>query len=343
MTEQASPVMLEVPCDYCGSEERETLLSGPDRLHHLPGRFTVVRCRSCGLIYTSPRPRAEDMGRYYPVDYSPHQKKMKRKESRWRRTKKALVRLILINFYGYPLGRRLAQPLRGALLPLAWIFRHRRRSWHFIPWTGQGRLLDFGCGAGGYIRQMAALGWKVEGLDLNSSAVEAARAAGLNVREGTLPGVKLVRDPSGEPASFDAVTMWQAIEHIPSPKQTLPEVYRLLAPGGVLAISLPIYDSLPARRFGADWFSLDLPRHLTHFTRDTLIWYVKDAGFEIVLVKSYRRPSCWRKSYGYLAQHTGRWRHRALSRSRIVSGLMSHWARLLDSEGQAILLAKKPL
>ncbi|MDK1032628.1 MAG: hypothetical protein QGD94_11515, partial [Planctomycetia bacterium] len=103
--DKGPPAMIDVPCDYCGSEEREVLLEGRDRAHKLPGTFTVVRCTACGLAYTSPRPA--NPARYYPTDYSPHQRKKRGKASPWRRVKEACRRLVLVNYCGYPLGRPL--------------------------------------------------------------------------------------------------------------------------------------------------------------------------------------------------------------------------------------------
>src|SRR5262249_45937238 len=79
--------------------------------------------------------------------------------------------------------------------------------------------------------------------------------------------------------SFDLITLRQALEHIHDPLSLLREVHRLLAPAGKLIVSVPNIDSWPFRWFGANWFGLDLPRHLTHFTPRTLRLMAERAGF----------------------------------------------------------------
>jgi cyclopropane fatty-acyl-phospholipid synthase-like methyltransferase len=91
----------------------------------------------------------------------------------------------------------------------------RRKAAVYLPYAGEGRLLDFGCGSGENVARMAAAGWKAEGIDLSAEAVAAGRAAGLPLRVGTLPGMDLPRE------SFDTVTAWGSLEHVPSPLATL--------------------------------------------------------------------------------------------------------------------------
>ncbi|MBC8374094.1 MAG: hypothetical protein H8E53_10900, partial [Planctomycetes bacterium] len=59
----------EVPCDFCGSTDADVVLQGSDRLHHLPGEFTVVTCRQCSLSRTSPRPTLGSLPAAYPQEY----------------------------------------------------------------------------------------------------------------------------------------------------------------------------------------------------------------------------------------------------------------------------------
>jgi SAM-dependent methyltransferase len=212
----------------------------------------------------------------------------------------------------------------------------RRRAFGYLPYEGEGRLLDFGCGAGGYVAKMAAAGWRAEGLDTSPEAVRAGRQAGLVLREGTLPGAAV------EPASFDVVTMWQALEHVPSPKATLEAVWEVLRPGGRLLVVVPRLDSLEARWFGSCWFGLELPRHLTHFTEATLRRHVEAAGFGVEACRSFRRPAILRRSFAQLADQAGRPLYRRLAASRLVAGAMSGLALVAGGTGQMMLLARRP-
>jgi len=320
----------EVPCDFCGAPDADVLYSGRDRLHGLPGEFRVVVCRTCGLARTSPRLTPESLGAAYPEDYGPHQG-----GRAGPMPPGGLLRWALVNLRGYPLGSASSRSARGLLwLPGACVLR-RRRSLRYLPFTGQGRLLDFGCGAGRYVAQMAAAGWQAEGLDLSPAAVQAGRNAGLVIHQGTLPGANL------PDAAYDAITMWHALEHVPAPKATLAAAHALLRPGGRLLVAVPRLDSLAARWLGSAWYGLDLPRHLTHFTARTLRRHLESTGFRVESCRGVRRPGFLRHGYAALARETGRAAHRWLSRSRLVTGLLSNVALLVGRTQQIVCVARR--
>lgn len=264
----------ETPCPLCGSDADTgpPVLEAPDPLP--PPKtglmFAVVRCPRCALLFTNPRPSEEAITRFYPPDYEPH-----RRPPQSRRPRPA--RPFLAKLFGRPCAER-----RGAL-----------------PWPGPGRLLDFGCGAGGFLKTMADRGWAVTGLDTCSRAIEAVRTSyGLPALVGTLPHTDLA------PGSFDVITMWHALEHIHRPLELLREAFRLLVPGGKLVVATPNIESLPYRLFGPAWFGLDLPRHLTHFTPSTLASMLRAAGFRTEPVRQLRH-SDWLRSSARLATRTG--------------------------------------
>ncbi len=76
------------------------------------------------------------------------------------------------------------------------------------------------------------------------------------------------REELGGP--FDVVTMWHVLEHVHSPVDLLVGLRELLAPGGVVVVSVPNFGSVQSRVFGGAWFHLDPPRHVIHFDRATL-------------------------------------------------------------------------
>src|ERR1022692_4073197 len=87
-----------------------------------------------------------------------------------------------------------------------------------LPMHGLARLLDFGCGAGDFLRRMSALGWNVTGLDRSEAAVTGIRD--LPAFVGTLP------NPLWTEACFEAITMWQSLEHVHQPLEVLRAAYR---------------------------------------------------------------------------------------------------------------------
>ncbi|MFM8274188.1 MAG: class I SAM-dependent methyltransferase [Gemmata sp.] len=262
----------ETACPLCGADAGAPVLEAADPLPP-PSTglvFAVVTCAGCGLSYTNPRPSARSIGTFYPADYSPHRMAP---DARRRRA----ARPFWARLSGRPCAER-----RGVL-----------------PWPGPGRLLDFGCGSGGYLKTMADRGWRVTGLDACARAVDQVREVhGLPALVGTLPHADL------QPGSFDVITMWHSLEHAHLPLDVLRAAFELLVPGGKLIVATPNLASVPYRVFGRNWFGLDLPRHLTHFTPKTLGAILTAAGFRADPVRQLRH-SDWLRSSARLAERTG--------------------------------------
>jgi SAM-dependent methyltransferase len=143
-----------------------------------------------------------------------------------------------------------------------------------------GRVLDVGCGSGAFARMMADRGYEAVGVEPFS--------LGKPVDE---PGLRLIRaefaDVKAEIGTFDVVTMWHVLEHIVSPKELLEGVLDVLAPGGVLVVSVPNFASWQSRFFKGGWFHLDPPRHITHFDRSTLHALLEGLDLEVVSERTF--------------------------------------------------------
>lgn len=140
------------------------------------------------------------------------------------------------------------------------------------------RSLDVGCGGGMVVAAFKKAGWEAVGIDLNKRAINAGRELGLDLRamdfEATGIGIE----------KFDAITAFHILEHAVSPKAFLQQCSDVLKIGGVLAVEVPDFacrDSSQMREF---WPHLYPHLHLYQFTKDTLIRYLVQAGFEIVKV-----------------------------------------------------------
>lgn len=275
-----------VACPGCGAAGGEPVIEAGDALGFGPGRYTLVRCSGCELAYVRTRPTEGAMARFYPEGYEPYAPKEDEAEGA---PPRALAKALLRVDLGYP-----PQPPSLATRLLAALARRRlsaRQRQRWLPFVPGGRLLDVGCGAGRYLVQMRGLGWNVEGLDASDPAARAVRErTGIHVHVGTLP------HPALAAASFDAVTLWASLEHVHQPRTTLEAAGRLLKPGGVLALSVPNLASWSFATFGAGWYGLDLPRHLTHFTPTTLADLARRAGFGEAQVTQVGRAGWIRRS-----------------------------------------------
>jgi SAM-dependent methyltransferase len=125
------------------------------------------------------------------------------------------------------------------------------------------RVLDVGSGDGKFLRRCRAAGAAVVmGVEPSARGREATAALGIDV----------VADLSGIDAGerFDVVTLWHSFEHVADPRATAEAVAARVAPGGRVLVAVPNVESFEAQRFGADWFHLDVPRHLVFAPADAL-------------------------------------------------------------------------
>lgn len=156
-----------------------------------------------------------------------------------------------------------------------------------------GRILDVGCASGRFLEACAAADWEIVGIE--PSRVLSEEAAGLLRGKGQVLPMTL-QEANLAPASFDAVTMWDVLEHVTLPFDFLRHTAGLLRPGGVLLLNVPDLNSVQARVFGRRW-PLFLPEHLNYFTRRSLALCGRNAG--LTLVETGRRSVNF--SLGYIA------------------------------------------
>ncbi len=155
-------------------------------------------------------------------------------------------------------------------------FRHHLRQLERIIGPAGGRaLLDVGAYIGVFVEVAAAGGWRAEGVEPSLWAATAARQRGLAVHAGTLASAGL------PDASFDVVTMWDVIEHLPDPAAELARARRLLRPGGWLVVHTMDIGAPLARLMGRRWPWL-MDMHLYYFDRRTLRALHERQGFQVV-------------------------------------------------------------
>jgi SAM-dependent methyltransferase len=146
-------------------------------------------------------------------------------------------------------------------------WRVRRRAAmlekHF-PRGFKGRLLDLGCGTGAFAMEMQQRGWTVSVTELNDAVLDQMRHRGMEAKRPD----QALAEGFGHP--FDAITAWHVLEHVPAPLELAKWSRNNLADNGVFQATVPNVASWQAKNFGRQWLHLDVPRHLYHFTPETL-------------------------------------------------------------------------
>jgi 2-polyprenyl-3-methyl-5-hydroxy-6-metoxy-1,4-benzoquinol methylase len=290
--------------------------------------------------YLNPRPDERSIGHYYPEDYEPYRAPDRERSGWWGRIRRRLAGLVLARQYGYPppLTRWHQRLLADVVRP--W-FGPDRQSLTTIPYRGEGRLLDYGCGSGWYARRMQQRGWQVTGMDFNATSLrQVERRYGIKTLVGMLP------HPEVAPGSFDTVTMGAVLEHVHDPHRVIAAAAQALAPGGNLVISVPNLAGWGFRYFGRDWFGLELPRHLLHFTPATLRRLVEAHGLIVREVSTPVRMGWLRRSLATARRRSSPSARRFLSRAarvRLLASVLGHWAGRKEMADSIRLIAERPI
>jgi SAM-dependent methyltransferase len=318
-----------VACPGCDGDQFTVAREGRDWYLDNTRAVFVVRCNTCGLHYTNPRPSEAHVGVYYPQDYPPHLRDANEPEDGVPSGMKSLA-------LRYAFGSPGVQPkgLSRALAAFLCTLKSPQKFGAGIPYHGRGRLLDFGCGNGKFLRRMASLGWDVTGLDIGQQAVDAVRASGLRAIQGTLP------HPDLQARSFDVITMRQSLEHVHNPRSVLAAAYSLLSPNGLLLVNVPNYDSWEIRYFGDASLSLQLPRHLLHFTPDTLANLLRKSGFSVLSMNQICRAS-WIKRSLTRTERRGERRSDKLLRNSVVRNVVARYQQSKGAGNDLTAIAQK--
>lgn len=136
------------------------------------------------------------------------------------------------------------------------------------------KLLDVGCHIGVMLEIAKERGWQAVGIEPSAWAAARAKERGLDVVNATLAHAKLA------PGTFDAVTLWDVVEHLTDPAADLHHVHRVLKPGGVVGIHTIDIESPLARLMGARWPWL-MEMHLYYFSPRTLKNMLEQIGFRV--------------------------------------------------------------
>ncbi|MHB8160077.1 MAG: class I SAM-dependent methyltransferase [Thermoleophilia bacterium] len=250
-------------CDICGGEVASIELSDiSDNSGISTQKFSIVRCEACGHHGTHPLPKPSELSSYYPETYYAHVGSGFSFKNKLKWTSKRLC-------------YRREPVLEDSDHDEAQVrFSHLGSFLAEPPLCRGRRLLDIGCGMGEYIQFANSCGWFASGVEIDEKAVKLGQNAGLDILQGNAEHLPV------DSNSFDVVRMWHVLEHAYSPTKVLSEIYRVLSPGGFLLLSVPNFASSQRQVLGNCWPHLDIPRHLHHFSPESLETILESNGLQ---------------------------------------------------------------
>lgn len=197
-------------------------------------KFTIVACKKCNFKFTNPRPLEGDLGKYYESDeYISHSN-----------TSQGIIAKLYQFARHYTLAKKLQ--LVSSLS------------------KKKGAILDYGCGTGEFLNTCKNANWETMGVEPS----KVGRASGTDNY-----GLEVYEDifnTAFDGKQFNVITLWHVIEHVSQLKPTLERLISLLPDGGHLVIAVPNPASLDASIYKEHWAAYDVPRHLYHFTPDSI-------------------------------------------------------------------------
>lgn len=126
------------------------------------------------------------------------------------------------------------------------------------------KLLDIGCGTGDFLQIAKQNNWTICGIEPN----EKARSIANNKTENSVFETGKLKKL--ESNSFDVITLWHVLEHLPNLEEQIMTLKRLLNNNGTLIIAVPNFKSYDSQVYKTNWAAYDVPRHLWHFSRTSI-------------------------------------------------------------------------
>lgn len=228
-------------CPVCHSDNINHIITAKDFLVSSE-EFQISSCQECGLRFTNPRPDDSQLAGYYDSnEYISHSDE--------------------------------GSTLVSSLYKIARTFTLQRKRKLIEKLSQNKRLLDVGCGTGHFLDYCQQHDWRINGVEPNELARKQAEA------KTNIP----IQEDLAEIANttFEVITLWHVLEHLPNLEQTMNQLKSLLAPSGVLIIALPNFEAYEASVFEEYWAAYDVPRHLYHFNQKAIKHLANNHGLKI--------------------------------------------------------------
>lgn len=235
-------------CPACGSSKFNKVLTASDYLVSNES-FEIMECNDCSLRFTSPIPDENEIGKYYKSDkYISHAK-----------------RITSIFDIVYKIVR-------------IFTLSSKRNIVKRISQKQSGTLLDIGCGTGDFLKIMKQSGWNINGVEVNAGARKLAQT---NTGSIILDQTEFFESEQ----KYDVITLWHSLEHLNTLTRFLEKISVSLNANGVVMIAVPNYKSFDAEYYKQDWAAYDVPRHLYHFSFESMVKLMEKLGFGLIEYK----------------------------------------------------------
>lgn len=192
--------------------------------------FTIFKCASCNLLVTGLDPDIQLTNYYNFPEYYSHITK----------------------------GKGLIAALYDSVKVITLNSKQRLIRKNTI---NTGTILDIGCGTGDFLKKMKDNGWTVEGTEPNEAANKNAE---VRLSQKIYTNLEQINQ------KYDVITLWHVLEHIPNTSHTFDQILSCLKPSGLLVIAVPNHESFDSKYYGKFWAGLDVPRHLWHFSKESI-------------------------------------------------------------------------
>ena len=250
--------------------------------------FDLYYDQDLDMLITSPQPSPENLGKYYEsTDYISHTD-----------SKRSLFEKAYHFVKGIALKNKLNLVNNCSAI--------------------KGNLLDIGAGTGDFLLTAKQNGWYTIGVEPSEKAKGIAINKGIKFSDST---------QELESHSFDVITMWHVLEHVPNLEIQIRELKRLVKPNGTIIIAVPNYKSYDANYYGKFWAAFDVPIHFWHFSKTAiqLIFEKENIKLEKVLPMKF-------DSF-YVSLLSEKYKNGKMNYIKAIwIGLMSNWKAKRSSE-----------
>ena len=250
--------------------------------------FDLYYDQDLDMLITSPQPSPENLGKYYEsTDYISHTD-----------SKRSLFEKAYHFIKGIALKNKLNLVNNCSAI--------------------KGNLLDIGAGTGDFLLTAKQNGWNTIGVEPSEKAKGIAINKGIKFSDST---------QELESHSFDVISMWHVLEHVPNLKIQIRELKRLVKPNGTIIIAVPNYKSYDANYYGKFWAAFDVPIHFWHFSKTAiqLIFEKENIKLEKVLPMKF-------DSF-YVSLLSEKYKNGKMNYVKAIwIGLMSNWKAKRSSE-----------